>query len=288
MRVLRIWSTDRVNIGAVQVQASDNHQPLSQPKRILGIIAKLPCGQRRKDTAAPTPKEAFKVATQNNFDYSAFLFGGVNTLIAEGTNAHRHLRKGVGGFGRYYWRGFASRTDGNYLVLFVLPTVFHQDERYYAKGEGRVWKRAIYSASRVLITPDYHGRNSFNASEIVGRGIAQTVSLTYYPSADRTAGALAVRYGWGLGRDAITNVFREFGQQHRAMDLCHQYRVEWTAIMFGSPLWKPPMHHLPRKILFPSRTGPPVSQRMHAAMFSAPTHWLWCGSGCVQRATKES
>jgi hypothetical protein len=194
----------------VQVQASDNLQPLTQPKRILGIIPNYRAVSAGKIPPPPTPREAFKVATQNNFDYSAFLFGGVSTLIAEGTNAHRQLGKGVSGFGRYYWRGFASRTDGNYLVLFALPTVFHQDERYYANGEGRVWKRGIYAASRVLIAPDYHGRNSFNASEIVGRGIAQTVSLTYYSSADQTAGAIAVRYGWALGRDAITNVFREF------------------------------------------------------------------------------
>ena len=73
-----------------------------------------------------------------------------------------------------------------------------------------VWKRAIYAASRILITPDYHGHNRFNASEVFGRGIAQGISASYYPSQDRTAGALAVKYGYAMGRDALTNVFREF------------------------------------------------------------------------------
>jgi hypothetical protein len=73
-----------------------------------------------------------------------------------------------------------------------------------------VWKRAIYAASRILITPDYHGHNTFNASEVFGRAMAQGISASYYPSQDRTGGALAVKYGWAMGRDALTNVFREF------------------------------------------------------------------------------
>lgn len=158
----------------------------------------------------PTAKQAFKVATQNSFDYSSFVFVGVTSALAEGTDAHPQLGKGMAGFGKYYWRGFLDKTDGNYLVIFALPTIFHEDERYYAKGGGGFLKRAVYSSSRVLITPDYHGHNTFNFSEVVGRGIAQGISREYYPSSDRTLGALAVRYGYAVGRDALTNVFREF------------------------------------------------------------------------------
>ncbi len=158
----------------------------------------------------PTPKQAFKIATQNSFDYSSFAFVGITSALSEWSDAHPQLGEGMEGYWRYCWRGFVDKTDGNYLVVFALPTVFHQDERYYAKGEGGVFKRAIYAASRVLITPDYHGHNSFNASEIFGRGIAQGISATYYPSGDRTGGALAVKFGYAIGRDALTNVFREF------------------------------------------------------------------------------
>ncbi len=114
------------------------------------------------------------------------------------------------GYGRYYWRGFLDKTDGNYLVIFALPTILHEDERYYAMGHGGFWKRAVYSASRILITPDYHGDNTVNGAEILGRAMAQGISISYYPSHDRTAGALANKYAFALGRDALTNVFREF------------------------------------------------------------------------------
>jgi hypothetical protein len=158
----------------------------------------------------PTPKQSFKIATQNSFDYSAFVFVGITSALAEWSDAHPRFGDGFAGYGKYYWRGYLDKTDGNYLVIFALPTIFHQDERYYAKGEGGFWKRAVYSGSRILITPNYHGHNSFNASEIFGRGMAQGISTAYYPSSDRTLGALATKYGYALGRDALTNVFREF------------------------------------------------------------------------------
>lgn len=158
----------------------------------------------------PTPKEAFKIATKNSFDYSAFIFVGLTSLIAEGNDSHPQLGKGVGGFWAYSWRGFVDKTDGNYWVIFIMPTIFHQDERYYAMGRGPFWKRFGYAMTRVLITPNYDGHNTINASELLGRGVAQGISLSYYPSQTRTASEIASKYGYAILRDASTNAFREF------------------------------------------------------------------------------
>jgi hypothetical protein len=181
-----------------------------QPKRILGLMPNFHAVSAGALPPPPTPKQAFIIATQNSFDYSSFVFVGITSLLAEGRNAHSQLGKGIPGFGRYYWRGLVDKTDGNYFVIFALPTVFHEDERYYAMGKGGLWKRALYSASRVAITPDYHGHNRFNISELLGRGIAQGISASYYPNQTRNAGAIATKYGYAIGRDALANMFREF------------------------------------------------------------------------------
>ncbi|HVW08128.1 MAG TPA: hypothetical protein VHC90_06075 [Bryobacteraceae bacterium] len=192
--------------------AGQNAVPASkqQPKRILGIMPNYRAVSAGAIPPPPTRVQAFKLATENSFDYSSFIFVGLTSAMAEWSDAHPKLGEGFKGYGRYYWRGFLDKTDGNYLVIFALPSIFHQDERYFAKGEGPFMKRAIYAASRVLITPDYHGHDSFNASELLGRGIAQGISASYYPASDRSAGSLAIKYGYAIGRDALTNVFREF------------------------------------------------------------------------------
>lgn len=197
---------------SAQAPAADtppSHKPLPQPKRILGVMPNYRAVSAGVIPPPPTPREAFMVATRNSFDYSAFVFVGVTSLLAEGSNAHTQLGKGVDGYWAYYWRGYLDKTDGNYWVDWAMPTVFHQDERYYAKGEGGILKRGVYAASRILITPDYHGKNSFNASEVLGRGISQAISLSYYPSKTQTLGGFGSKYTYALGRDALTNVFRE-------------------------------------------------------------------------------
>lgn len=192
-------------------QSTSNVKPSQQqPQRILGIMPNFRAVSAGEIPPPPTPKQAFVIATKNSIDYSSFIFVGVTSLLAEGTNAHSQLGKGVDGYWAYYWRGFLDKTDGNYMVVYAFPTVLHQDGRYFAKGEGNIFKRAIYASSRIIITRKYDGDPTFNTSEIVGRGVAQAISLSYYPSGSRTLGALSEKYAYALGRDALTNTFREF------------------------------------------------------------------------------
>jgi hypothetical protein len=206
-------SSSEPDADAVAANTTKNNRaplPGHQPKRILGLMPNYRAVSAGVTPPPPTPKEAFMIATRNSFDYSAFVFTGLTSLIAEGQNSHKQLGKGVPGFWAYSWRGYVDKTDGNYWVIFVLPTILHEDERYYALGKGSILKRAAYAASRVAITPDYNGHNTINGSELLGRGIAQGISTTYYPSQDRTAGDIASKYAYAVLRDAATNTFREF------------------------------------------------------------------------------
>ena len=190
-------------------QGQNNQVLQPQPKRILGIMPNFRAVSAGTLPPPPTRKEAFKIATQNSFDYSAFIFVGITSALAEWSDAHAQLGEGMKGYGRYYWRGMLDKTDGNYLVIWAMPTIFHQDERYYAMGKGHLLKRLGYAVSRVAITPDYDGHASFNASELLGRAMAQGISIGYYPSKSRTGSALAERYAYAILRDAATNAFRE-------------------------------------------------------------------------------
>ena len=142
---------------AAEPQDQSNEVLHPQPKRILGVMPNFRAVSAGTLPPPPTGKEAFMIATQNSFDYSSFVFTGFTSALAEWSDAHPQLGEGMAGFGRYYWRGFVDKTDGNYLVIYALTTIFHQDERYYALGKGSIWKRFGYSMSRVVITPDYQG-----------------------------------------------------------------------------------------------------------------------------------
>ena len=95
-------------------------------------------------------------------------------------------------------------------VILALPTLSDQDERYYAMGTGSHRKRALYAASRVLITPDYHGHNSFNASELFGT--SDGAGDLYRVLSERGPHSGSTRDPVGIRTYArcVTNVFREF------------------------------------------------------------------------------
>jgi hypothetical protein len=181
-----------------------------QPKRILGVMPNFRAVSAGTIPPPPTFKQSLKIATQNSFDYSSFIFVGITSALAYGTDAHPQLGSQPSAYWAYYWRGFVDKTDGNYWVICLLPTVFHQDNRYYAMGEGGFWKRGTYAATRIFVARKYNGDNTFNTSEVLGRAIAQGISVSYYPSASNTGEKLAEKYAYALGRDALTNVFREF------------------------------------------------------------------------------
>lgn len=181
-----------------------------QPKRILGVMPNFRAVSPGTIPPPPTFRQSFILATQNSFDYSSFIFVGMTSALAFGTDAHPQLGSDPSAYWAYYWRGFVDKTDGNYWVICLLPTAFHQDQRYYALGEGGFWKRGTYAATRIFVARKYNGDNTFNISEVLGRGIAQGISTTYYPSQSNTGEKLAEKYAYALGRDALTNVFREF------------------------------------------------------------------------------
>lgn len=182
----------------------------SQPHRILGIMPNYRSVGAGVIPPPPTFRRNFIVATHQAFDYSSFVFLGITSLAAEAQNAHPVLGKGVGGYYAYTWRGFLDKTDNTYLSAFILPSILHEDGRYYAMGTGSKWKRLAYSASRVVITRTYSGRQTFNFAGIGGKIGTQAVSTTYYPPSAASFGTLSTKFAYSIARDVGFTVFREF------------------------------------------------------------------------------
>ena len=126
------------------------------------------------------------------------------------TQCHARVSQGSAGYGRYYWHTYADYVDENLWVEFLLPTVLHQDSRYYTLGRGGFAKRLGYSMSRAVITRKDSGQEAFNSSEIFGAGAAAGVSSLYYPSQERTFTKIYEIWLTSIAIDAGSNLFKEF------------------------------------------------------------------------------
>jgi hypothetical protein len=181
-----------------------------QTKRILGIIPNFRAVSVDEKLPPQSVKEKFVTATQDSFDYSAFIFVGILAGVGQAQNSYPEFRQGAVGYGRYYWHTLADQTVENYMVEAILPSALGHDTRYYTLGRGGVVKRTGYAFSRVLITRTDAGNETFNSSEIVGAGAAAGISSTYYPSTYQTWTKVGQRWLTNVTLDGMTFVFKEF------------------------------------------------------------------------------
>lgn len=161
----------------------------------------------------PGFKQSFKIATHQALDYSTFIFLGLTTTTAYLEDSHPSLDTHNGGnapFWGYLWRGFLDKTDSTYQSAWILPTLLHEDTRYYAMGHGSKWKRLGYAISRVAVARTYSGHSTPNLAGLGGKAGAQAVSTTYYPPSSEPFSVLATKFSYSCARDIGFTVFREF------------------------------------------------------------------------------
>jgi hypothetical protein len=189
---------------------SASDQPPPQTKRILGIIPNFRAVSANTKLPPQTPKEKFVTATQDSFDYASLFLPAVLAGFGQATNATPEFHQGAAGYARYFWHSYVDQTIENYMVEAIGPIITHQDNRYYTLGKGGFLKRTGYALTRVVITRNDAGNETFNSSEIIGAGAAAGISNFYYPSAQRTFSDTASKWAVNVGADAASYVFKEF------------------------------------------------------------------------------
>jgi hypothetical protein len=153
-----------------------------QTKRILWIVPNFRAVSAGTRLPKQSVKDKFETAALDSFDYSSFVFAGIQAGISQATDAYPEFHQGAAGYGRYYWHTFADQADENLWVEGILPSVLHEDTRYYTLGHGGFVKRGFYAVTRIIVTRTDSGGETFNASEVFGAGTAAAISSTYYPS----------------------------------------------------------------------------------------------------------
>lgn len=180
------------------------------PKRVFGIIPNNRADELRPNYQPLTPSQKFRIARKDTFDWpNFFLLGGYafqSQLASGGGFTHNG---GITGYSQFYARAFGDALISNYTTEAILPTLLHEDPRFFRLGQGHIWYRAFYATSRIFVTRADKGGSRFNTSEIAGNaGVAALTSL-YYPNSQSPQEA-AERYSLQLGNDVISNLLTEF------------------------------------------------------------------------------
>ena len=155
--------------------------------------------------------QKFKVVGRSLIDPSEFVLIGFVAGLGQASNSDPSYGQGAQGYAKRYGTAYGDNAIENFMASAVLPSLLHQDPRYYQLGRGGFRRRAGHAIRRVFITRSDSGEKQFNYSEIFGSGIAASISTySYHPSQDRNFGTVASVWGTQIGWDVGTYMIKEF------------------------------------------------------------------------------
>jgi len=157
-----------------------------------------------------TTRQKFKLVALGTFDPVEYPYVGMLAGISQAENSDPSYGQGFKGYAKRYGAGFADTTVENFMVGAALPSLLHEDPRYFQSGKGGFWRRAGYAALRMVITRTDSGKSQFNYSEWAGSAVAAAISTNYQPPQDRNAANAANVWVTQLWGDALSFEIKEF------------------------------------------------------------------------------
>ena len=182
-----------------------------QTKRMLWVVPNFGAVSANTQLPPMSTREKFVLAAHDSVvDYSSFTWAGILAGQAMLLNSDPELGHGIAGYGRYYWRTFTDGVSGTFFTEAIVPSIAHEDPRYYTMEQGGFFRRTGYSISRAFLTKTDSGRTRFNFSEVVGNALEAGLSNAYYPPQERGLSQTATNWGTQMESAVLNHIFQEF------------------------------------------------------------------------------
>jgi hypothetical protein len=179
--------------------------------RILWTLPNFLTMENAGNVPPLTPGQKFKVTARGLFDPFEFVLIGVVAGFGQAANSNPSYGQGMEGYAKRYATAYGDNLIENFMSSAVLPSILHQDPRYYQMGHGGFWKRSAHAVGRVVITRSDSGQQQANYSELVGAAAAAAISTySYHPESERGFGNVVSVWGTQMGWDAVTYMIKEF------------------------------------------------------------------------------
>ena len=119
-------------------------------------------------------------------------------------------RQGAEGYGERFGAGLADATTEGLFGNAILPSLLHQDPRYFYQGTGTKWSRARHAMLAAFVCKGDDGASQPNYSTWGGSLIASSISMAYLPDSNRGPGHVFRTFGIGMSLHVVSSLAQEF------------------------------------------------------------------------------
>lgn len=203
------YAATEVRVTANQEQIAEEEVHVEESQRVLGVI---PNFYSAYDWDAPALNARQKYALAFRSEIDPITFAGAAALAGaeEYQNVYPGYGTGVSGFGKRFAAQYTNDFTSRMIGSAVLPSLFHQDPRYFYKGTGSTSSRAWYAIKSAFICRGDNGKPEFDYSHIGGDFAAGWMANLYYPEKNEGATLVLTNGLIEIGGMAGTNLIREF------------------------------------------------------------------------------
>ncbi len=199
-----------VDAVATEDELGTEQMVAEEHQRLLGVLPNFFVSYHWTAPALTT-RQKFSLSTHNAADPGNLLLVGTTAGVQQATNAFPGYHQGATGYGKRYGADLANLVVGTYMGGAVLPSLFHQDPRYFYKGTGSVRSRFFYAVSTAFVCRGDNGHRQPAFAGMLGDLSAGAISNLYYARSDRQGAGLTFENGFlAIAGDAMNNVVQEF------------------------------------------------------------------------------
>ena len=197
-----------VTVGLSAEEVATQEVKLEEKQRVFGIIPNFYIAYHQ-DAAPMTAKLKFELAAKVSFDPITFVGVGI-AAAAEQAGDHPNYPQGWKGFGERYGAAYTNGFTDIIIGGAILPSLLHQDPRYFYKGTGTTKSRVLYAITRPFVCKGDNGSWQPNYSTMGGDLASAAISNAYYPESNRGVGLFLGNFLIGTGQRAAANLAQEF------------------------------------------------------------------------------
>ena len=198
-----------ITVFANPEQIATEQVHLEEQQRVLGLIPNFYVVYDSKGAVPLSTKLKFQMAYKVAVD-PVFIVGDAALAAINQAGDTPDYQQGWKGYGQRFG---AAYTNGVTDIMFggaILPSIFHQDPRYFYQGTGTVKSRLGHALANPFVARGDNGHRQINISSMGGDLISSALSNTYYPDSNRGASLVFGGFALSTAERELSSVVQEF------------------------------------------------------------------------------
>ncbi len=184
---LRIKSEATVSVSASTADIESAQLKFEEQQRILGFIPNFKVNYEGDEAAPLTVRMKIQLATKVATD--PVTVAGMASVGGMEQSAHTpNYQLGARGYGQRFGATAATGFSDILIGGAILPSVLHQDPRYFYQGTGTKRSRIAHTLLSPFITRGDDRRSEINFSSLGGDLASNALQATYLPASNRGSG----------------------------------------------------------------------------------------------------